>query len=171
MKIAVIGFSGAGKSTLAKKIASEAGILPLYLDRVNYLPDWRERDRDEAREIVRAELAKPDWVIDGNYMSLFWDERMQDADEILWLKYPRLICLCRVLKRNLQYRGQVRYSMANGCIEKLDWEFFWWVFQKGRTSARMKRFFGVLAQHPEKTHVFRDDRALDAYLAVRQTRQ
>ena len=106
MKIAIIGYSGSGKSTLAKRLADELGVEPLYLDRVHFLPNWVERDEESAREIVRMEMAKPSWVIDGNYTHMLRDQRLQEADEIIWLNYPRLICLIRALKRNRDFRGK-----------------------------------------------------------------
>lgn len=158
MKIAVIGYSGAGKSTLAKRIADEIGVAALHLDQVHFLPDWAEREPEESRGIVRAELAKPGWVIDGNYPLFAWDERMQDADWILWLNVPRLVCLARVLRRRWRYRGRVRESMASGCVEKLDWEFVRWILWEGRTLEYRSRYRAVADQYPQKTVILRNDR-------------
>lgn len=83
MKIAIIGYSGAGKSTLAKRIADGLGIEPLPLDQTHFLPGWVEREPEESRKLVQAELEKPNWVIDGNYPSLLWEERLKDADQIV----------------------------------------------------------------------------------------
>ncbi|WP_334304908.1 AAA family ATPase, partial [Romboutsia sp. 1001216sp1] len=52
MKIAIIGYSGSGKSTLARKLAKYYKAPVLFLDTVNFLPNWIERDRDEGRLIV-----------------------------------------------------------------------------------------------------------------------
>ena len=40
----------------------------------------------------------------------------------------RLICLWRLLKRAVLYRGERRPDMAEGCPEKLNWEFIRWVW-------------------------------------------
>lgn len=85
MKIAVIGYSGSGKSTLAKRLADWIGCEPLYLDTVQFLPNWVERNRDESREIVRVTMVKDDWVIDGNYRSFLFEDRVNDADEIVFM--------------------------------------------------------------------------------------
>ncbi len=165
MKIAIIGYSGSGKSTLAKRLASHIGCEPLYLDTVNFLPDWQERDRDEARAIVRKTLEKPDWVIDGNYRDLLRDERLYDADEIVWLRYSWIVCVYRVLRRHAKNRGNTRESMANGCIEKMDWEFFWWVLHKGRTKRRVQGYLNTAQRYADKCIVIRNDKHLAAYLA------
>ncbi len=167
MKIAIIGYSGSGKSTLAKRLANELAIEPFYLDRAHFLPNWVEREREEAREMVRAEMEKPSWVIDGNYRYLLRDERLRDADEIIWLNYPRLVCLMRALKRNRTFHGKTRESAADGCIERMDWEFAWWILHKGRTRASVKSYRAIVRQYPHKTAVIRSDRALEQYLANR----
>ena len=163
MKIAIIGYSGSGKSTLAKRLAGERCIAPFYLDRVHFLPNWVEREPEEAREMVRAEMAKPDWVIDGNYSYLLREERLHDADEIIWLNYPRLTCLIRALRRNRDFRGKTRDSVADGCIERMNWEFAWWILYKGRTRAYIRGYRTIVQRYPEKTAIIRNDRALTRY--------
>ena len=167
MKIAIMGYSGAGKSTLAKRLAQEIGIEPLFLDRVQFLPNWVEREPEAAREIVCQEMTRPDWVIDGNYTHMLREERMRDADEIIFLNYPRLICLIRAFKRHRAFRGKTRESMADGCIERMNWEFVWWILYQGRTRPRVRGFWRIVHQYPEKTAVIRSDRALNRYLSTR----
>lgn len=164
MKIAVIGYSGSGKSTLAKRLADWIGCEPLYLDTVNFLPNWVERDRESGREIVRRTMEQDDWVIDGNYQSLLREERLRDADEIVFMDYPRLLCLHRALKRYRDFRGGTRESAADGCIERMNAEFVWWILYQGRTRARVRGYRAVITQYPDKTVVIRNDRQLNAYL-------
>ena len=52
MKIAVIGYSASGKSTLAARLGEMTGCPVLFLDKVQFLPGWQERDRAEARGMV-----------------------------------------------------------------------------------------------------------------------
>ena len=167
MKIAIIGYSGSGKSTLAKRLAEELEVEPLYLDRVNFLPGWTEREPESAREIVWAEMQKPDWVIDGNYTHMHREERLREADEIIFLNYPRVTCLLRVLKRHRDFRGMTRDSVSDGCIERMNWEFAWWVLYKGRTSVRKRAYHNIVRRYPKKTAVIKSDRALERYLQTR----
>lgn len=169
MKIAVIGYSGAGKSTLAMRLADEFGIRAFHLDRAHFLPNWVERDPEETRQIVRAELAKPDWIIDGNYPSFDWEQRMLEADWILWLNFTRLTCLCHVIRRRWRYRGRVRESMANGCTEKLDWEFVWWILYAGRTETYRANYRSVAERYPQKVVVLRNDRETNRWFEQMRT--
>ena len=47
MRISIIGYSASGKSTLAKTLGGILNIPILHLDKVNFLPNWIERDKSE----------------------------------------------------------------------------------------------------------------------------
>ena len=95
-----MGYSGSGKSTLAARLGAELGRPVLHLDRVNFLPGWRERDREEARAMTAAFLEKEDWVVDGNYPGLCQQERLEQADRIVLLLFGRFRCLWRAWRRS-----------------------------------------------------------------------
>ena len=50
MKIVIRGYSGSGKSTLARELGETYGVPVLHLDRVQWLPNWTERDDAEKRQ-------------------------------------------------------------------------------------------------------------------------
>ena len=100
MRIAVIGYSGSGKSTLAARLGAAYGVPVLHLDSVHWLPGWVERPREEEKALVRAFLDQnASWVIDGNYSTLYYEERLEKADRIVFLNFNRFICLHRAAKR------------------------------------------------------------------------
>lgn len=166
MRIAVIGYSGAGKSTLARALADRCGCPALFLDTVNFESDWRERGRDEARAIVRAFLDEnPAWVIDGNYGGLLQAERLAAADLIVFFDFPRLVCLSQAVFRYLRFRGKTRESAADGCIEKLNWEFLWWILHEGRTAPRRNHYRNIVETYREKTVVLKNRAAARRFLA------
>ena len=85
MKIAVIGYSGAGKSTLAKKLGKLFRCPVLHLDRIQFEPGWKERDRETARRMAEDFLDENEnrgWIIDGNYSGLCQERRLKEADLI-----------------------------------------------------------------------------------------
>ena len=166
MKIAVVGYSGAGKSTLTRTLAQTLAIPHLYLDAVNFVPGWGERDREEARQMVRDFMAQNDaWVIDGNYSGLCQRERLERADCIVFLNFPRLRCLWRAWRRSVRYRGRTRESMADGCMEKLDLEFVLWILRDGRTAARRAAFRDLPRSYPGKVAVCKNDRDVARFLS------
>ncbi len=164
MKIAVTGYSGAGKSTLARTLGERLGCPVLHLDTVQFTPGWVERDRAEALALVEAFMEQESWVIDGNYAGFAYARRMEEADRIVVLDFPRRICLPRVLLRWLRNRGRTRADMADGCIEKVDLEFVLWVLWKGRTPERRARLAGLALRFPDKTAVLRRPGDVAAFL-------
>ena len=164
MKIAIIGYSGSGKSTLARVISQRLSIPALFLDTVQFLPDWQVRPQTESVEIVREFLKNnPDWVIDGNYRGFLQEERLLQADRIVFMDFSALSCFARVCRRYRAFKGKSRESMSDGCDEKLDLEFIFWVLFKGRTLKRRRHFAGIVKKYGHKTTVIRNQKQLDEY--------
>lgn len=165
MKIAIIGYSGSGKSTLARALGTRCGLPVLHLDRVQFLPGWEVRGRDEQAAAVEAFLDTHDgWVVDGNYTGLSYERRLREADRIVLLLFPRLVCLARVIRRYRRYRGQSRPDMTEGCKEKLDAAFVRWVLWEGRSRKTRQRYARIQREYADKVAVLRSQRALDAFL-------
>ena len=165
MKIAVMGYSGSGKSTLARHLAEKYGIDVLHFDAVQFLPGWEIRSQEEKLRITEEFLNTHDaWVIDGTYSKLFFDRRMEEADEIILMLFNRFACLYRVCLRYFRYANTTRPDMAEGCREKLDWEFLTWVLWKGRAGQARHRFRRVAAQYKDKVVVLKNQKQLDAYM-------
>lgn len=165
MKTAVIGYSGSGKSTLAANIAQQQGIEVVHLDRVFWLPGWEHRDREKMRRLIGEYLdSNTDWVIDGNYSKIHFDRRMAEADRIVLMQFSAPACLYRAWKRYRMHKGSTRPSMGEGCPEKLDLEFVWWLLYRGRKKEPRQLLRRVREQYPEKTVWIRNQRQLDAYM-------
>ena len=161
MKIAILGFSGSGKSTLARHYTAYYQIPCLHLDSVQFISGWQTRSDDEAKEIVKEMINQDNWVIDGNYSRYYQAERIKQANQIVILLFPRFAALKRILKRYITYRGKSRPDMAEGCPEKLDWEFVWWILHKGRTKKALKHYLTIQQEYPDKTIVIRKQSELD----------
>ncbi|MHC4342677.1 MAG: DNA topology modulation protein [Planctomycetota bacterium] len=126
-RIAILGCAGAGKSTLALQIGESLGIEVIHLDRHFWKPGWVETPREEWAELQTELLAGESWVADGNYGATL-EIRLARADTILFMDMPRRLCLWRILKRRIRYRGRARPDVAPGCPENVDWEFFRWIW-------------------------------------------
>ncbi len=166
MRIAIIGYSGSGKSTLAEKLGKAYGVPVQHLDGIFFEGNWKTRDRQAALADVRQMLDRPDWIIDGNYTGLLQPERLERADQVVFLNFSRWVCLYRVTKRYRRYRGGTRPDLAPGCNEKLDAEFVRWVLFGGRTKQKRADYRSIVRQYAEKTVVLRNERALDRYCAA-----
>ncbi|WP_337956063.1 hypothetical protein [Alicyclobacillus herbarius] len=126
-RIAIIGSPGAGKSTFACRLGDITGIEVFHLDRLFWHPGWVEMPRPEWMELQRKLVQRPSWIIDGNYGSTM-DIRIQAADTVIFLDVPRRVCLWRVMKRVIRYHGQTRPDMGAHCPEKIDLEFFRYIW-------------------------------------------
>ena len=165
MKIAVLGYSGSGKSTLARVLGEWYNVSVLHLDQVQFLPGWQIRDRDEAKAMVSVFLERETgWVIDGNYNSFFLQERLMQADLIVLMLLPRLMCLHRCRMRYQMNRNQTRVDMAPGCPEKLDAEFVRWILWEGRTRKKRAHFRGIARKYAQKTVILRSQKEIDRFL-------
>jgi len=168
VKIAIMGYSGSGKSTLARLLAEKYQIDVLHFDRVQFLPGWAIRSDAEKTRLTEEFLNTHDaWVIDGTYSRFFFDRRMAEADEIILLLFNRFACLHRAYRRYRKYKGCTRPDMAEGCGEKFDWEFAQWILRKGRSKKTKQLFGGVRDRFPDKVVIIKNQRQLNAYMAVK----
>jgi len=165
MKIAILGYSGSGKSTLARQLGDYYKAPALFLDTVQFLPNWVERNPDEGCSIVLSFMQQNEsWVIDGNYNKFLQKERLEQADKIILLNFPRRICLYRALKRYFNNKNKTRESMATGCIEKMDWEFIWWILHEGRTKSIRAHYRQIASLYEDKFLVLKKQKQVDTYL-------
>ena len=126
-RVAIVGSAGAGKSTLARQLGAILGLEVVHLDALFWKPGWVETPRPEWRVTQEGLVRRESWIIDGNYGGTM-EVRLASADTIVFLDFPRAICLWRVLKRWARYRGHTRPDLAPGCPERLDWAFLRWVW-------------------------------------------
>lgn len=164
MKIAVIGYSGAGKSTLAARLGELYRAPVLHLDTVQFLPDWQIRPIEDGRRIVHNFMQRENWIIDGNYSKFFREERLEQADMIIFLDFPRFKCLYYAFSRYIKYRGKTRPDMAVGCNEKFDREFFWWILHKQRTKKYHSQYKQICRKYKDKLIRLKSRRAANELL-------
>ena len=135
-RIMIFGFSGGGKSTLARKMGEILGIEPTHFDAIHWLPNWVESTREYKREVIKPILERDRWIIEGNYRHIYWQERLELADTVIFIDVNRFTCMYQAWKRSRIYKGKTRPDMGEGCTEKFDLEFAKWVFFKGRKKRR-----------------------------------
>lgn len=133
-RILVIGCSGAGKSTLSTELAARLNLPLIHLDAEYWQPGWVETPKPEWKARVATLIERERWVMDGNYSGTL-AERAAACDTVVLLDYPRLLCLYRVVKRAVRFRGVVRPDLSAGNPEKLpSVEFLLWIWSYPRRS-------------------------------------
>ena len=149
-KILVIGSGGSGKSTLARQLGELLHIEVKHLDRLYWQPGWTEPSKQEWLDQVTELTNEKSWVMDGNFGGTL-AVRMQRCDTIVFLDLPRSVCLWRIGKRRLLYHNRSRPDMAEGCPEKLDWEFVKWVWNYSQRSR--PKVVKLLREHSETKRI------------------
>lgn len=161
-RIIIIGCGGAGKSTLAQQLGKKLNIPVVHLDKIFWKPGWVETPPEEFDELHRRELARDQWIMDGNFNRTM-PERIARCDTVIYLDFSRMACICGVVKRVLTTYGTVRPDMGEGCPERVDLEFLKWVWNYNRD--KKERNYRLLneAEHAQ-TIVLKNRRAVKRFL-------
>ena len=140
-RVIIIGCGGAGKSTLARQLGEKLELPVVHLDSIFWLPGWVEMEKEAFDMRVRQEMAKEKWIIDGNYNRTM-PERIAQCDTVIYLDFPRFVCLYGVFKRLLTNIGKTRPDMGAGCKEKVDWDFVKWIWNFNKN--KRERYYKML---------------------------
>jgi adenylate kinase family enzyme len=124
-KVIIIGCPGSGKSTFSIALAKITGLPLVHLDAIYHQNIWT--DDSEAKKIQWQEkivdlVKAEEWIIDGNYKSTM-QIRIEAADTIIFLDYPRYLSLWRTLARRWKFRNKKRPDMPITWKEKISWDF------------------------------------------------
>lgn len=120
-RISIIGGPGTGKSTLANNLGRNLELPVYHIDAINYLENWKERDKKERDEIILKKIEESKWIIDGTYKSTL-ENRVSESDLIIFLKYSTIAKLKGIFSRYLKNKGKGRNEIP-GCKEKMEWNF------------------------------------------------
>ncbi|WP_249144028.1 DNA topology modulation protein [Bradyrhizobium lablabi] len=134
------------------------GIPFVSLDALYWKPGWVASDNSEFEHRVAEAARQPRWVMDGNYTRSGAGElRRQASDTVIWFDLPRSTCMFGIMMRIAKSYGRVRPEMAEGCPEKIDLEFFRYVWTyRRRQRPKLLDFFEGL--RPEQSLVCFTDR-------------
>ena len=144
-KIIVIGCSGAGKSTFARALAEKTGLPLCHLDLIWHRADKTHITREEFDEQLRDWLARPQWIIDGDF-SRTLDLRAEACDTIVFLDYPMEVCLAGVASRV----GKVRPDMP-WIEEEFDPDFRDWILAFPKE--RLPQIQSVIERYKAEKHI------------------
>ena len=96
-----------------------------------------------------AEVARQSqWIMDGNYTRHGAANPPSGlADTVIWFDLPRRTCMMGIMKRIATSYGSVRPEMAAGCPEKIDFEFFRyvWTYREQQRPKLLDYFEGLRA--------------------------
>ena len=149
-RVLIIGPCGSGKSTLARDLAPRLGLPLVHMDQLGWQAGWVETDKAEMAARLADVVAQDEWLIEGNYGSVL-APRLARADTVIYLDFPIRLCLWRLMRRIVTHRGRSRPDMPEGCPERFDAAFFWYVLNwnsgpRVRTEAKLVGYAGNLVR-------------------------
>ena len=149
-RVLIIGCGGAGKSTLARQLGEKTGLPVVHLDRLFWKPGWVETPKAEFDTILRQEMVKPRWIMDGNFHRTL-SKRIQHCDTVIYLDFNRFTCLMGVIKRIITTYGRIRPDMGEGCPERIDWGFLKWAWNFNK---RNRKHYHLALRQAENAKVY-----------------
>src|SRR4029453_15560505 len=124
-RVLVMGSSGSGKSTFARRLSDMTGIPFVSLDALYWKPGWVASENAEFGQRVAEIARRPQWIMDGNFTNHGAGKLgRKTSDTVIWFDLPRSSCMFGIMRRTAGSYGQVRPEMAEGCPERLRFEFF-----------------------------------------------
>ncbi len=163
MKILVVGHSSSGKSTFAKRLAEHYQLPVLHIDRIFFGPNWSRRDKLSVENEIQTFIKQENWISDGLYRK-YANERFDLCDQLFIFDFNRFKCLYGAIIRRIKYNNQNRDTIADGCKEKLDLSFIWWILFKGRTKESKALFKLYKEKYKDKVIVFKNRKQINVYL-------
>lgn len=159
-KIAIIGGPGTGKSTLAKNLGKEMKLPVYHIDGIHHLKNWEIRPTQERDAIISEKVKEPKWIIDGTYKATL-EERVINADLIIFLDYSTIAKLKGILSRYFKNKGQEKPEIP-GCKEKMDWEFIQLTMKWNKTKRKIVK--DILDRYKDKKIlIFKNRRSLNKW--------
>ena len=162
-RVMIIGCGGAGKSTLARKLGEKTGLPVVHLDQIWWAPgSWQHMERVAFDDILREEMDKPRWILDGNYNRTM-ELRLEKCDTVIYLDMPRLVCLKNWIGRVIQNWGHARADMAEGCAEWFDPEMAGWIWNFNKTNRG--RYYDLLRNlEGKQVYILKSRRQINEFL-------
>lgn len=158
-RVVIIGVQGSGKSTFANKLGKVLGRDVTHLDKLYYKPGWQAVTKVEWQEILQGLVARKQWILDGNYNSNL-GLRLDAADTVIFLNFPKWICIYRACKRAFQ-KAQP-FDKVEGNKEKVSWTLIWKIitYPKKEMVKRLEK-----DNNGKKIYILKNDRDADLLLA------
>ena len=119
-KIIIIGGNGSGKTTFAKQLTRELDIPLIFIDKIYWTDNWTRADESMANSILKAEMQKDMWIIDGNHEASI-PERLKTCDTVFYFDFNSFSCFIGSVIRVIKNYGIQRDDVGgNNNIEKFD---------------------------------------------------
>lgn len=146
-KVAVVGCAGSGKSYVSRTLGRIIDAPVTHLDAVFYDDAWNELPMDAFAAAQRDLVARPAWILDGNYNTTL-RIRFQACDTVVFADVSTAAALYGLISRRLRH-GPGHH--ADGVHNRIHWELLRYVLTYRR---RMRpRVLAKIAHHAPHAEV------------------
>lgn len=128
-RVAIIGLPGSGKSTFAIQLGKKLGLPVHHLDS-HMFEGKKKREKRDFLDRKEAILQDETWIIEGCSFSTL-EMRFARADVVIYLDFPRWLCLWRIGKRLLTNSAHLDKT---GCLKGINWPLitYTWNFNRDK---------------------------------------
>lgn len=162
-RVMIIGQPGSGKSTLARTLGGITHLPVFHIDHIHWKPGWVERAGPEKDALCAEVHARETWIFEGG-RSVTWPDRLARADTLIWLDFPLVPRIWRVLWRTVRYWGRSRPDLPEGCPEHLSWTFLRWIWETRHRSREAMRSLYENAPPDKSKHHLRNSADVRRFL-------
>lgn len=152
-----MGYAGSGKTYLSDFISKNKNIPVLHLDEIKWDKEWKQIENSLVLPQVSAFMTNDNWIIDGYYDYLCYNERLESADLIVLLLLPRMTCFYRAVKRTKSRR-------KDGYENDLNWWFIKFTLFGCRNKERRQTYARIAEKYKNKTVVLKSQRQVDEFM-------
>ncbi len=160
MKILVIGDSASGKSTFASKLAAKLSLPVVHLDEI--MDSMGRTNKESIRFLIESEIAKQDWIMDGNAFTKDKEGRIRAADLIIAFDFHPLKSLVNHILRYLKLFFGVEKRTGSSNVSLNLRYFIPYIFLK--FPKRKKEAIGLARSLGKEVVIFRTRTSSDTYL-------
>ncbi|WP_236242341.1 topology modulation protein [Streptomyces sp. CC228A] len=116
-KVAIVGCGGSGKSYVARELGRILDASVTHLDAAFYDDEWNELPMEKFAALQRALVARPAWVIDGNYNSTL-QIRLEACDMVVLMDVSTVAALYGIFSRQIRHGAGHK---GNGVHNRIHW--------------------------------------------------
>jgi adenylate kinase family enzyme len=157
-RIAIIGNPGSGKSTFATRLEKLLNIPVHHMD-THVFVNGKKTDQQKLIKIQQELVDQDSWIIEGCSISTL-EMRFEKADVVIYLNFPRVRCIWRVLKRCFVFDKNLANS---GCVRVANWALlkYIWNFDKDKKP----RIYEVKNKYPKLNfQILKNSRQIESFL-------
>lgn len=158
-RIAIIGNAGGGKTTLSRALSRVMNLPVFHVDSYQYTQGFQVRPHEEATKELAAIHAQDQWIIDGFGPLQILEQRLERADQIIFIDLSLWRHYWWVTKRAIQSLWAPRQELPEACSDlsfrqmRRVYSTLWKVHYKMRP-----QLLQILKRYSEKTVFIRGPR-------------